>query len=176
MALQNNFNQAAQKVVNFDEIEAKEKILFQKNFTKGEKLFHVFVDIPHSILTGIISACKDIIQDIKEHSKEMRLVIERKGGDLKEMTKEELIQAADLRIEQKKKAGLLDNREEGVYTDVKTGAIYLSKTCFDEQVRSAISSGLNKKFQEKSAALSRQAFEECHDHSDKLKSGQLKPF
>lgn len=75
-------------------------------------------------------------------------------------------------------AGLLkkpsDSRVGNAYECAITGEVYLDKTCFQSDVTYALKHGLCKKFQEKAAKISHQAFDECKDFGVLVNSGQLR--
>jgi len=62
------------------------------------------------------------------------------------------------------------------YTDRLSGDLYLDRAMMEGDVAYAMKHGLNKKFQEKAAKLTHQAFDESRDFSVLVRSGQLKRF
>lgn len=62
------------------------------------------------------------------------------------------------------------------YEDILSGDVYISRTSMEAETAYALKNGLSKKFQEKSANIARQAFEESRDFSVLKKNGQLRPF
>ena len=67
-----------------------------------------------------------------------------------------------------------ESRAGNAYECALSGEVYLDKTCFDSDVNYALKHGLCKKFQEKSARISQQAFNECKDFGVLVNSGQLR--
>lgn len=67
-----------------------------------------------------------------------------------------------------------ESRAGNAYECAFSGDVYLDKTCFQSDVDYALKHGLCKKFQEKAAKISQQAFDECKDFGVLVESGQLR--
>lgn len=62
------------------------------------------------------------------------------------------------------------------YIDRLNGGLFIDRAAMESDNAYALRHGLSKRFQEKAARLSRQAFDECRDFSALRRSGQLEPF
>ncbi|MBI1214849.1 MAG: hypothetical protein GC185_03405 [Alphaproteobacteria bacterium] len=141
-----DFNESAEKIVNWDEYRRNRDELYWKRMTWKEKLFEAFVDTPYSVY----------------------LFIRRGMGEAWEMARE-----ANSRRESD---GPAPEKEPNAYEDFLSGDIYVPRHAFESDIAYALEHGLSKKFQQRAAAISREAFDKCRDFKVLKDIGQLRPF
>lgn len=134
--MKNTFNDAAQKVVDWDEFHGKKLTLENKQLTIGEKLFEGFVEAPYRGFLWV-----------------------RRG----------LSEAVDV-MRRKPEPENIGNYYYDVLSHRET---YFDRDKLEDDLKYFQRHGLSTKFQEKSSAIARQAFDECRDFSLLVETGQF---
>ena len=135
---QTSFNEASQKVVNWDEYDRNKFDLEWQKYTPLEKAFDGLINTPYKVFLFVRRGISEAIDMFR---------------------------------------GKEDQNAGKVYEDkLSRSHYYFDRDNLESDIAYNLKHGLSRKFQEKAAAIAREAFDNSRDFSVLVKTGQLQNF